>query len=126
MGRLAQGPMTMRLLPGEQLIGALCPLEPTVLLVSEQGQFARIDLTSVRSSQRGDLGSMAIQITSDTDRITGITETNGLIGIVSTEQRHGRIDPTSLEITNPGDAFSNQIELHQGEAITVLVPQISS
>jgi DNA gyrase subunit A len=69
---------------------------------------------------------MAIQITGDTDRITGITETNGLIGIVSTEQRHGRIDPTTLEITNPGDAFSNQIELHQGEAITVLVPQISS
>ena len=126
MGRLAQGPMTMRLLPGEQLIGALCPLEPTVLLVSGQGQFARIDLSSIRSSQRGDLGSMAIQITSDTDRITGITETNGLIGIVSTEQRHGRIDPTTLEITNPGDAFSNQIELHQGEAITVLVPQISS
>jgi DNA gyrase subunit A len=126
MGRLAQGPMTMRLLPGEQLIGALCPLEPTVLLVSGQGQFARIDLTSIRSSQRGDLGSMAIQITGDTDRITGITETNGLIGIVSTEQRHGRIDPTTLEITNPGDAFSNQIELHQGEAITVLVPQISS
>ena len=126
MGRLAQGPMTMRLLPGEQLIGALCPLEPTVLLVSGQGQFARIDLSSIRSSQRGDLGSMAIQITSDTDRITGMTEANGLIGIVSTEQRHGRIDPTNLEITNPGDAFSNQIELHQGEAITVLVPQISS
>jgi DNA gyrase subunit A len=125
MGRLAQGPMTMRLLPGEQLIGALCPLEPTVLLVSGQGQFARINLSSIRSSQRGDLGSMAIQITSDTDRITGMTEANGLIGIVSTEQRHGRIDPTTLEITNPGDAFSNQIELHQGEAITVLVPQIS-
>ena len=125
MGRLAQGPMTMRLLPGEQLIGALCPLEPTVLLVSEQGQFARIDLTSIRSSQRGDLGSMAIQITGDSDRITGITETNGLIGIVSTKQRHGRIDPTTLEITNPGDAFSNQIELQQSEAITVLVPQIS-
>jgi len=96
-----------------------------VLLVSRQGQFARIDLSSIRSSQRGDLGSMAIQITSDTDRITGMTEANGLIGIVSTEQRHGRIDPTTLEITNPGDAFSNQIELHQGEAITVLVPQIS-
>ena len=126
MGRLAQGPMTMRLLPGEQLIGALCPLEPTVLLVSGQGQFARIDLTSIRSSKRGDLGSMAIHITGDTDRITGITEANGLIGIVSTEQRHGRIDPTTLEITNPGDTFSNQIELHQGEAITILVPQISS
>ena len=125
MGRLAQGPMTMRLLPGEQLIGALCPLEPTVLLVSGKGQFARIDLTSIRSSQRGDLGSMAIQITGDSDRITGITETNGLIGIVSTKQRHGRIDPTTLEITNPGDAFSNQIELQQSEAITVLVPQIS-
>jgi DNA gyrase subunit A len=63
MGRLAQGPMTMRLLPGEDLVGALCPTEPTVLLVSEQGHLARIDLTSIRPSQRGDLGSMAIQLT---------------------------------------------------------------
>jgi DNA gyrase subunit A len=125
MGRLAQGPMTMRLLPGEHLIDALCPTKPTVLLVSEQGHLARIDLTSIRSSQRGDLGSMAVEITGDTDRIIGVTEANGLIGMVSTEQRHGRIDPTTLEITNPGDAFSNQIELHQGEAIRDLIPQIS-
>ena len=125
MGRLAQGPMTMRLLPGEDLVGALCPTEPTVLLVSEQGHLARIDLTSIRPSQRGDLGSMAIRLTGDADRITGLVEANGLIGMVSTEQRHGRIDPTTLEITNPGDAFSNQIELHQGETITDLIPQIS-
>ena len=125
MGRLAQGPMTMRLLPGEDLVGALCPTEPTVLLVSEQGHLARIDLTSIRPSQRGDLGSMAIQLTGDADRITGLVEANGLIGMVSTEQRHGRIDPTTLEITNPGEAFSNQIELHQGETITDLIPQIS-
>ena len=125
MGRLAQGPMTMRLLPGEDLVGALCPTEQTVLLVSEQGHLARIDLTSIRPSQRGDLGSMAIQLTGDADRITGLVEANGLIGMVSTEQRHGRIDPTTLEITNSGDAFSNQIELHQGETITDLIPQIS-
>ncbi len=125
MGRLAQGPMTMRLLPGEDLVDALCPTEPTVLLVSEQGHLARIDLTSIRPSQRGDLGSMAIQLTGDADRITGLVEANGLIGMVSTEQRHGRIDPTTVEITNSGDAFSNQIELHQGETITDLIPQIS-
>ena len=125
MGRLAQGPMTMRLLPGEDLVGALCPSEPTVLLVSEQGHLARIDLTSIRPSQRGDLGSIAIQLTGNADRITGLAEANGLIGMVSTEQRHGRIDPTTLEITNSGDAFSNQIELHKGEAITDLIPQIS-
>jgi DNA gyrase subunit A len=125
MGRLAQGPMTMRLLPGEDLVGALSPSEPTVLLVSEQGHLARINLTSIRPSQRGDLGSMAIQLTGDADRITGLVEANGLIGMVSTEQRHGRIDPTTLEITNSGDAFSNQIELHQGETITDLIPQIS-
>ena len=68
---------------------------------------------------------MAIQLVGDTDRITGLTEASGLIGMVSTEQRHGRIDTTTLEITNPGEAFSNQIELHQGETITNLIPQIS-
>ena len=68
---------------------------------------------------------MAIQLTGDADRITGLVEANGLIGMVSTEQRNGRIDQTTLEITNSGDAFSNQIELHQGETITDLIPQIS-
>ena len=125
MGRLAQGPMTMRLLPGEHLVGALCPTEPTVLLVSQQGLLARIDVTSLRPSQRGDLGSMAIQLKADADRITGLTEANHLIGMVSTEQRHGRIDPRALGIKPPGEELFNQIDLHKDEKITELIPQIN-
>ena len=42
MGRLAQGPMTMRLLPGEQLVGAVCinvaEQDPTLFMVSGKGR----------------------------------------------------------------------------------------
>ena len=43
MGRLAQGPMTMRLLPGEGLIGALCPEILVPRLISMKFPFTYLD-----------------------------------------------------------------------------------
>ena len=37
MGRLAQGPMTMRLLPGEQIVGAVCTEQTPLMLFSQRG-----------------------------------------------------------------------------------------
>merc|ERR1712185_193397 len=52
MGRLAQGPMTMRLLPGEQLVGDLCinvaEQDPTLFMVSGKGRMTRLDITPLR------------------------------------------------------------------------------
>ena len=125
MGRLAQGPMTMRLLPGEGLIGALCPEQPSVLLVSREGRISRLDCSSLRRSERGDLGSIGVKISSDQDRIAGVAEARGLIGVISSQERHGRLDALSYDSRNPGEHFQDQLALRDGETVTEIIPALS-
>ena len=125
MGRLAQGPMTMRLLPGEGLIGALCPEQPSVLLVSREGRISRLDCSSLRRSERGDLGSIGVKISSDQDRIAGVAEARGLIGVISSQERHGRLDALSYDSRNPGEHFQDQLALRDGESVTEIIPALS-
>ena len=125
MGRLAQGPMTMRLLPGEGLIGALCPEQPSVLLVSREGRISRLDCSSLRRSERGDLGSIGVKISSDQDRIAGVAEARGLIGVISSQERHGRLDALSYDSRNPEEHFQDQLALRDGESVTEIIPALS-
>ena len=125
MGRLAQGPMTMRLLPGEGLIGALCPEQPSVLLVSREGRISRLDCSSLRRSERGDLGSIGVKISSDQDRIAGVAEARGLIGVISSQERHGRLDALSYDSRNPGEHLQDQLALRDGETVTEIIPALS-
>ena len=125
MGRLAQGPMTMRLLPGEGLIGALCPEQPSVLLVSREGGISRLDCSSLRRSERGDLGSIGVMINSDQDRIAGVAEARGLIGVISSQERHGRLDALSYDSRNPGEHLQDQLALRDGETVTEIIPALS-
>ena len=126
MGRLAQGPMTMRLLPGEQLAAAMVPKTPTVVMISVQGRISRVDLSTLRQSQRGDLGTMVIQLTDDADRIVGVAAAAGLIGVRSSEQRNGRIDSSNLEEYKPGQTFNDQLKLKNNESIIEITNSIET
>ena len=126
MGRLAQGPMTMRRLPGEQLIGAVTPEQPQLLLVSKTGALARIDTSVLRFGQRGDLGTMAVGLKTAGDRLVGLSGSDDLAGIVTSNGRYGRFDPNSLEISQTGAEFSDQLTLQQGETITELISAIQA
>merc|ERR1712185_118283 len=101
MGRLAQGPMTMRLLPGEELVGSLsidvAEADPTLLLVSRKGQMTRIDLTPLRRCQRGDLGIMAVVLSADEDSVAGLCSGDSLAGILTDQKRHGRLDAGAVD-----------------------------
>ena len=125
MGRLAQGPMTMRLLPGEQLIGSLpvdvASADPTVMLISRHGRICRIDITPLRRCQRGDLGTMAVILTSDDDPVVGCCNGDALVGISTDRRRHGRLDASSLEVTPAGAEWNTQLPVAQGETITSVV-----
>ena len=125
MGRLAQGPMTMRLLPGEQLIGSLpvdvASADPTVMLISRHGRICRIDITPLRRCQRGDLGTMAVILTSDDDPVVGCCIGDALVGISTDRRRHGRLDASSLEVTPAGAEWNTQLPVAQGETITSVV-----
>ena len=126
MGRLAQGPMTMRRLPGEQLIGAVTPDQPQLLLISSGGAMVRLDTSELRFGQRGDLGSLAVKLVSESDRLVGLSSSEDLAGLVTSNGRHGRLDPNSLETTQPGADFSDQLALQSNETIVELISAIQA
>ncbi len=124
MGKLAQGPMTMRRLPGEELIGAITPEQPQLLLMSSAGAVVRINTSELRYSQRGDLGTIAVSLSNETDRLVGFSSLDDITGIVTSNGRHGRLDPNSLETVEPGAEFSDQLSLQKNETILELISTI--
>lgn len=124
MGRLAQGPMTMRLLTGEQIVGAVCTEQTPLMLITRQGMIGRIDSSGLRYNQRGDLGSMAVQIDAESDRLVGISTGPGLVGVRTSNDRHGRLDPDNINISKPGDKPTEQASLQKGEAIVDVINAI--
>ena len=124
MGRLAQGPMTMRLLPGEQIVGAVCTEQAPLMLITRQGMIGRIDFSGLRYNQRGDLGSMAVQIDAESDRLVGISTGPGLVGVRTSKDRHGRLDADNINISKPGDKLTEQASLQKGETIVDVINAI--
>ena len=124
MGRLAQGPMTMRLLPGEQIVGAVCTEQAPLMLITRQGMIGRIDCSGLRYNQRGDLGSMAVQIDAESDRLVGISTGPGLVGVRTSKDRHGRLDADNINISKPGNKLTEQASLEKGEAIVAVIKAI--
>ena len=124
MGRLAQGPMTMRLLPGEQIVGAVCTEQTPLMLITRQGVIMRIDCSGLRYNQRGDLGSMTVQIDAESDRLVGISTGPGLVGVRTNKDRHGRLDADNINVSKPGDKPTEQASLQKGETIVDVINAI--
>ncbi len=74
MGRNAQGPMLMRLLPGEGVVGAACGPddENSVLLASAGGQVKKLAVAELRRCQRGDLGQIGLRFEQRGDRLVDL------------------------------------------------------
>jgi DNA gyrase subunit A len=73
MGRMAQGPTLMRLLPGERVVGAASsPASGIVVLASRLGQLKRLALESLRLCQRGDLGQIGLRFLDRSDELVDL------------------------------------------------------
>ena len=114
----------MRLLPGEQIVGAICTEQTPLMLITKQGVIGRIDCSGLRYNQRGDLGSMAVQIVAESDRLVGISAGPDLVGVRTSKDRHGRLDPDNINISKPGDKPTQQASLQKGEAIVDVINAI--
>ena len=137
MGKLAQGPMTMRVLPGETLVGAISsPAHTgddggtgngdtnrgTVLIGSRNGALMQLDLASLRLCRRGDLGDMALNLDGtghDPDRVVTVSASAELVGVVSSKGRHGRLlsNTISNDLSQP-----TQLPLKGDEHLSELIP----
>ncbi len=126
MGKLAQGPMTMRMLPGETLVGAVSQSTggEDLLVGSRHGTLMRLSLSALRRCKRGDLGEMAITLEgkgNDADRLVSVCSCVDLVGVVTSKGRHGRVFTADLA----GSEGSTALTLKTDEQLSQLVPLLS-
>ena len=131
MGKLAQGPMTMKLLPEESVVGAISSRvnsNNSFILATKNGTLSKISINSIRECKRGSFGDIAISLKDSKNiknRIVDICNGDGLIGIVSSQGRHGRIIGSDIIETTPEVQSSTTIQLKDNESLNKLVPLIS-
>ena len=127
MGRTAQGPILLRLLPGETVVGAAgVGADGSVLLASRQGQLKRLRVDSLRPCERGDLGQIGLRFLERGDRLVDLrAERSGVVGVRldNTDSRSLRLRSETLEAqdcTGTGLLLS----LQKGDTLQQLVPLI--
>jgi DNA gyrase subunit A len=129
LGRAAQGPMLLRLLPGEQVVGAACvAAEASVLLATRQGRLKRLAVEEIRPCQRGDLGQIGLRLVERSDRLVDLRGGDGsVVGVLLAGGAPGAA-PRSLRLLSADleaeDAAGTgrDLGLPEGWTITGLVP----
>ena len=128
MGRTAQGPMLLRLLPDEEVVGAACGgADSSVLLVSRAGRLKRLRLESLRLCQRGDLGQIGLRLPDRSDRLVDLCgDASPLIGVRLTggEGRSLRLGLAELP-SQDASGEGQDLPLTGADAVRELVPLIS-
>jgi DNA gyrase subunit A len=65
--------MLLRLLPGEQVVGAACvAADASVLLATRQGRLKRLAVEEIRPCQRGDLGQIGLRLVERSDWVVDL------------------------------------------------------
>ena len=125
MGRIAQGPTLMRLLPGERVVGAASSdSNGNVVLASRLGQLKRLAVESLRHCQRGDLGQIGLRFLDRSDELVDLQgPAPALMGVVlaggNGRSLRLKLATIPLEDTS-GSGLS--LGLAQGQQVQELVP----
>jgi DNA gyrase subunit A len=128
MGRAAQGPMLLRLLPGEAVVGAdSVQAGGGVVLASRRGQVKRLATDALRLCQRGDLGQIGLRFLERDDSLVDLrTDSTPLLGVclVNSETRSLRLRPGDLPIED-GSGTGERLPLAGGDEVRELVPLLN-
>jgi len=100
MGRNAQGPVLVRLLPGEKVVGAIAAYDDeSILIVSGKGLIKRMTMKSLRKCQRGDIGQIGVRFTHRADQLVGLCQGDQVIlGALLADGRSMRLQVSKVGI----------------------------
>ncbi len=124
MGRSAQGPVLLRLLPGEAVVGAAGVVGPqgAVLLASRRGWIKRLPVAELRLCQRGDLGQIGLHFSERQDSLADLCDAAApLVAALLGNGRSTRLEPASLEPQTASEAGTS-LGLAEREELQALVP----
>lgn len=122
MGRTAQGPTLMRLLPGETIVGAaVTAADSDVLLISALGQLKKLAVSNLRLCQRGDLGEIALRFSNRNDQLVDLRACDVELVAVETQTGSIRLQTDSL-LAEDSHGTGLNLELPKTEKVTRLLP----
>ncbi|MFM7236492.1 MAG: DNA topoisomerase (ATP-hydrolyzing) subunit A [Cyanobium sp.] len=127
LGRTAQGPQLMRLLPGETVVGAACVAsDGEVLLASRMGQLKKLQVGSLRQCQRGDLGQIGLRFLQRADQLVDLQGAEGSLVRVRLAGGDGRQLRWNVDDLPGEDSTSAGVELplRAGESVLELAPLV--
>jgi DNA gyrase subunit A len=125
MGKAAQGPVLMRLLPGEVVVGAACgAASADLLLASRLGQLKRLRLESLRPCERGDLGQIGLRFERREDALVDLQASAAVVAATVSGGRSFRLRLEELERQDSLGA-GRSFPLKPGETIQELVPLLA-
>ncbi len=126
MGRNAQGPVLLRLLPGEAVVGAVgVTHNDSVLLASGQGLIKRLAVEGLRRCQRGDIGQIGVRFEQRGDQLVDLCGGHQpLLGALLADGRSLRLEANSLSADE--DAAGGQaLGLGTKDQLLELIPLLS-
>jgi DNA gyrase subunit A len=125
MGRAAQGPMLLRLLPGESVVGAASlAAGSSVLLATRLGRVKRLAIEGLRRCQRGDLGQIGLRFLDRIDKVVDLQAAGpSVVGVLleGGTHRNLRLLPQTLEAEDVSGSGLD-LALPAGTTISRLVP----
>ena len=123
MGRNAQGPVLLRLLPGETVVGAAgVDAEGSVLLASARGQIKRLGVAGLRRCQRGDLGQIGLRFEQREDQLIDLRPGNAhLVAGLLSDGRSLRLATAALIAEDPGGS-GMALPLTASDRLNALIP----
>ena len=123
MGRNAQGPVLLRLLPGETVVGAAgVDGEGSVLLASARGQIKRLGVAGLRRCQRGDLGQIGLRFEQREDQLIDLRPGSAdLVAGLLSDGRSLRLATAALIAEDPGGS-GMALPLNPSDRLNALVP----
>jgi DNA gyrase subunit A len=119
----------MRLLPGEDVVGAASVQSGgEVLLASRLGQLKKLRVESLRLCQRGDLGQIGLRFLQRTDQLVDLRAAEGTIAGVRLSGREGRHLRWSVATlaSEDGTTTGIQLPLRAGETVVELLPLVTA
>jgi DNA gyrase subunit A len=121
MGRNAQGPVLLRLLPEETVVGAVgVEASGGVVAASRQGLIQRLPVEGLRRCQRGDIGQIGVRFEQRGDQLVDLCSgTAELLGALLADGRSLRLDANEL-LAAEGGILS--LGLGAKEQLSALVP----
>ena len=125
MGRTAQGPVLLRLLPGETVVGATCVAPGgSVLLATALGRIKRLAVSELRLCQRGDLGQIGLRFLDRGDRLVDLQGDGCAVLAVQLSgapSRSRRLLTADLVVEGPGEPGLD-LELPSDSTVLSLIP----